>query len=82
MIPRKSNLNNMSIQNYRKSPLYQAVVTDLCLEGIIPKDKAEAILGYAIPSSMKGPTGRTLEAEAAKPQSKKKEAAAPPEKKE
>ena len=40
----------MSIQNYRKSPLYQAVVTDLCLEGIIPKDKAEAILGYAIPS--------------------------------
>ena len=72
MVPRKSNLNNMSIQNYRKNPLYQAVVTDLCLEGVIPKDKAEAILGYEIPSSMKGPTGRTLEAEAAKPQSVKK----------
>ena len=50
MIPRKSNLNNMSIQNYRKNPLYQAIVTDLCLEGIIPKDKAEAILGYEIPA--------------------------------
>ena len=74
MIPRKSNLNNMSIQNYRKNPLYQAIVTDLCLEGIIPKDKAEAILGYEIPASMRGPTGKTLEAEEpGKKPSKKKE---------
>ena len=82
MVTRKPTLNNMSIQNYRKNPLYQAIVTDLCLEGIVPKDRAEEMLGYEIPSFMKGPTGRTLEAEASKPQPKKKEAAAPTEKKE
>ena len=74
VIPRKSNLNNMSIQNHRKNPLYQAIMTDLCLEGIIPKDKAEAILGYEIPPGMKSPTGKTLEAEEpGKKPSKKKE---------
>ena len=79
MTARKSTLNNMSIQNYRRSPLYQALVTDLCLEGIIPKEKAEAILGYEIPLTMKSPTGKTLEAQEAqerKPQAKKKDSQA------
>ena len=50
----------MSIQSYRKSPLCQAVITGLCLEGIIPKGAAEGILGYEIPASMKSPTGKTM----------------------
>ena len=83
MTARKCTLNNMSIQNYRRNPLYQAVITDLCLEGVIPKERAEGILGYEIPLSMKSPTGRTLAAPAeqeTKPQAKKKEA--PPASKE
>ena len=80
MTARKSTLNNMSIQNYRRNPLYQALVTDLCLEGIIPKGTAEGILGYEIPAGMKSPTGKTMtpaaaagEQEAKKPLAKKKE---------
>lgn len=76
MTARKSTLNNMSIQNYRRNPLYQALVTDLCLEGIIPKETAEGILGYEIPSTMKSPTGKTLEAQEKKPQAKKRDSQA------
>ena len=80
MTARKPTLNNMSIQVHRRNALYQAVITDLCLEGIIPKGTAEGILGYEIPASMKSPTGKTAataaaagEQEAKKPLAKKKE---------
>ena len=77
MIPRRNMFNNMSIQNYRRNPVYQAVMTDLCLEGIISKEKAEEILGYEMPSTLKGPSGKTL-AEGPKKESSKKKAEAPP----
>ena len=82
MTARKPTLNNMSIQVHRRNALYQAVITDLCLEGIIPRSTAEGILGYEIPAGMKSPTGKTAataaaaaagEQEAKKPLAKKKE---------
>lgn len=57
MVQRKNTLNNMSIQTYRRNPLYKAIIIDLALEGAIARDKAEAILGYEIPSFIKGPSG-------------------------
>ena len=72
---KRNLLNNMAIQNHRKSPLYQAVITDLAIEGVIARDKAEAILGYEIPSSLRGPTGKTLEEKGAAPAEKPKKAA-------
>lgn len=58
---RKNTLNNMSIEVHRRSTTYQAIITDLCLEGIITREKAEVMLGYEIPSFMKGPSGKSLE---------------------
>ena len=77
MFRKRNTLNNMSIETHRKSPLYQAIVTDLCLEGAISRDKAEKILGYEIPDYMKGPAGGTLKAKQAAAKDKKAESPAP-----
>lgn len=63
MVQRRNTLNNMSIQTYRRNPLYKAIITDLALEGVIARDIAEAMLGYEIPSFIKGPSAMNLASE-------------------
>lgn len=42
-------LNNRLLENKRKDQLYQTVIIDLYLIGVLEKEKAEGILGYEIP---------------------------------
>lgn len=46
----KNVLNNMMMDVQRKTPLYQTVITDLAIVGVISKDKAKELLGYEIPA--------------------------------
>ena len=50
---RRNRLSNMNLRNFRNDLIYQAVVTDLYLHGVISKEKAEEILGYEIPKELK-----------------------------
>ncbi len=74
---RKNTLNNMTLDNLRKTREYQAVITDLALEGIISLDVAESLLGYEIPEYLHSPSGKQVERKKAatqkKESSKKKE---------
>lgn len=51
----KCTLNNRLLENKRKDQLYQTVIIDLCLLGVLEKEQAELILGYAIPDYLELP---------------------------
>lgn len=53
MLRKKCMLNNMRMDRIRKETMYQAVIIDLAVNGAIDKDKAEDILGYEIPASIR-----------------------------
>ena len=55
---RKNTLNNLQLGNSRKTQVYQAVITDLAIEGIIPLETAENLLGYEIPEYLHSPDGK------------------------
>ena len=57
---RKNTLNNLQLGNARKTQVYQAVVTDLAIEGIIPLETAESLLGYEIPDYLRSPDGKGI----------------------
>lgn len=60
MIARKNTLNNMILDRIRRSQTYQAIITDLAIEGAIPRNVAEALLCYEIPEYLKTPSGKTI----------------------
>ena len=57
----RNTLNNMILANQRKTPIYQAIITDLALTGNIDKEDAEMLLGYEIPKFLKAPDGSNIE---------------------
>ena len=61
---RRNTLNNLMMDNQRKNPLYQTIITDLAITGAIEREDAEMLLGYEIPGFLKTPDGKSL---AAKP---------------
>ena len=68
---RKNTLNNLQLENMRKTKEYQSIITDLALEGVISLSVAESLLGYEIPEYLRSPSGKHAEREkAAAPQSK------------
>ena len=58
---KRNTLNNIIMGNKRKDHVYQTVITDLALVGAIPRDKAEKLLGYQIPSYLKLEDGTHFE---------------------
>lgn len=80
MRARRNTLNNMIMDRERSGSVYQTVITDLALEGIIPRDKAEGLLGYEIPSYLRSGSGKQLTSAAGSAPEKKaadKKAASP-----
>lgn len=57
----KNTLNNMMMDNQRRSPLYQTIITDLAITDNIDREDAEMLLGYKIPTFLKTPDGQHLE---------------------
>lgn len=57
----KNVLNNMIMENQRRNPLYQTIITDLAITGNIDRDDAEMLLGYEIPNYLKTPDGQTID---------------------
>lgn len=53
-------LNNMIMDNQRKNPLYQTIITDLAITGNIDREDAEMLLGYEIPSFLHTPDGHSI----------------------
>ena len=53
-------LNNMMMDNQRKNPLYQTIITDLAITGNIDREDAEMLLGYEIPSFLHTPDGQSI----------------------
>lgn len=60
---RRNTLNNLMMDNQRKNPLYQTLITDLAITGNISREDAEMLLGYKIPEFLKTPDGESLAAE-------------------
>lgn len=58
---KKNTLNNMILENVRGTQAYQAVITDLALEGVVPIGVAESLLGYEIPEYLRSPSGKTVQ---------------------
>ena len=54
-------LNNMMMDNQRKNPLYQTIITDLAITGNMDREDAEMLLGYEIPSFLHTPDGQSIE---------------------
>lgn len=54
----KNVLNNLSMDNNRRTPVYQTLLTDLALIGVVPMADAEMLLGYKIPDYLHTPDGR------------------------
>ena len=52
---RKPRLNNLQLGYQRNELVYEAVMTDLCLMGIIPKEVVEAFTGRQMSDSVKLP---------------------------
>ena len=69
---KKNTLNNMQLGNIRKTQSYQAIITDLAIEGIVSLDTAESLLGYEIPEYLKSPSGKSVSRKADVKQSAKK----------
>lgn len=53
-------LNNMMMDNQRKNPLYQTIITDLAITGNMDREDAEMLLGYEIPSFLHTPDGHSI----------------------
>lgn len=70
---KRNILNNIIMGNKRKDPLYQTLITDLALAGVIERTVAEELLGYKIPSFLKLEDGRHFEDEPEKKVEKKEE---------
>ena len=51
----RCTLNNRLLENKRKDQLYQAIMVDLYLVGVIEKEQAEQLLGYEIPDYLSLP---------------------------
>ena len=66
-------MNNLQMENIRKTQAYQAVITDLALEGVISASVAESLLGYEIPDYLHSPSGKTIQREQPKAASAKEE---------
>lgn len=56
-------LNNMMMENQRRNPLYQTIITDLAITGNIDREDAEMLLGYEIPAFLHTPDGQSFEDE-------------------
>lgn len=56
-------LNNMMMDNQRKNPLYQTIITDLAITGNMDREDAEMLLGYKIPAFLHTPDGQSFEDE-------------------
>lgn len=52
---RKNMLNNIMLENARKSPAYQCLMTDLVLSGAVSRTIGEKLLGYEIPNYLRLP---------------------------
>lgn len=50
-------LNNKSMRNTRRSEVYQTVIIDLMMLGVISKEKAEMLIGGGIPANLCLPDG-------------------------
>lgn len=74
---RRNTLNNMQLGNIRKTQGYQAVITDLAIEGVVPLEAAERLLGYSIPDALKTPGGGHVSRKAAQKDAAKAEDAQP-----
>lgn len=82
-MPRKNTLNNMMLENIRNTQSYQAIMTDLAIEKVVPLETAERLLGYEIPEYLHSPGGSHVERpcdecmksgkDAAEPKSRKKQ---------
>lgn len=60
-------LNNMMMENQRRNPLYQTIITDLAITGNIDREDAEMLLGYEIPAFLHTPDGQSFEDESEDP---------------
>ena len=58
---KRNILNNIIMGNKRKDAVYQTVITDLAIAGVIARDVAEKLLGYEIPSFLRLEDGTHLE---------------------
>ena len=58
---KRNILNNMMLENIRNTQAYQAVMTDLAIEKVVPLETAEMLLGYEIPEYLHSPGGRHVE---------------------
>ena len=56
---RRNILNNYTMENRRRDPMYATMLTDLALTGLVDKAKAEQLLGYAIPGCLRLPSWYT-----------------------
>ena len=56
----RNTLNNMMLDNQRRNPLYQAIITDLAITGNLSKEDAEMLLGYEIPDFLHTPDGKNI----------------------
>ena len=66
----KNTLNNLMMENQRRTPVYQTLITDLAIAGVIKLEVAEMLLGYKIPGFLHTPDGKCLKAEEVKPAKK------------
>jgi hypothetical protein len=63
MTLKKPRLNNLQLSYHRNDPTYEAVLTDLYLMGLIPKNVCEAFTGREVsPTVVAPPAAQELEA--------------------
>lgn len=65
-----SRFNNMKLGFQRREMLYEAIMIDLYLAGVLSKDKAEAFIGREISPILVAPNGVKDTAEVKKPEVK------------
>lgn len=46
----RNTITNVTLHNKRKDQVYQSVITDLCLFGVISKETYKEMMGYDFPS--------------------------------
>ena len=61
MTKRKNLHTNITLENCRRDRVYEAIITDLTITGIVPVTTAEMLLGYSIPSYLHTPDGKTID---------------------
>ena len=61
MTKRKNLHTNITLENCRRDRVYEAIITDLTITGIVPVATAEMLLGYSIPSYLHTPDGKTID---------------------